>query len=317
VANLFWKRKGSGTLNLLSSRFVSEEQFESTVFETKGLLEDVYLLRRQVRGGHKSGIPDIVGVDRDGNVCIVEMKNAPVDASILPQVLQYALWAESNPDSIKSLWLQAPQQPEDVTISFDKYEVRIIVIAPSIHPSTLGLVKKIDYEVDLVEIERWVEDGNEFLLVHRLEPEAPLKVRPVRGSAEYNRAFYESKYNKSSVAHFFRYVEETAAFVRQHGWPLDVKFTAYSCGFKHGFFNAFGIVWMGTKTFAFFFKLPQAQARKLTPRGVEMTRYEDQWKQAVFNIEPGKTKVKAFAPLFKAALETVTGKESEYGMAAV
>ena len=179
MANLFWIRKAS-TLNLLSVPFKSEEEFERAVFNTKGLLEDVYLLKRQVRGGKKAGIPDIVGIDSDGNVCIVEMKNVPVDASILPQVLQYAFWAESNPDSIKTLWLEAKEQPEDVQISFDHYEVRIIVIAPSIDRSTLGLVDKINYPVDLVEVKRWVEDGNEFLLVNRLEHEARGKVRPVR-----------------------------------------------------------------------------------------------------------------------------------------
>lgn len=311
MANLFWKRKGSATLNLLSSPFASEEEFEKVVFETKGLLEDVYLLRRQVRGGRKPGIPDIVGVDRDGNVCIVEMKNTAVDASIIPQVLQYAFWAESNPDSIKTLWREASEQPEDVTVSFDNYDVRIIVIAPSIHRSTLSLVLKINYRVDLVEVERWVEDGNEFLLVHRLEPEAPGKIRPVRGLEEYNRAFYESEYNNNSVAHFFRYVEETDAFVRKHGWPLELKFNKNYCSFKHGFFNAFGITWLGSKSFAFFFKLPRGEARKLTPRGVEMTRYEDEWKQALFKIEPGQTKIEVFGPLFKAALDTVSGKESE------
>jgi hypothetical protein len=311
MGNLFWKRKGSATLNLLSSPFPSEEAFEKVVFETKGLLEDVFLLKRQVRGGRKPGIPDIVGIDRDGNVCIVEMKNAPVDASILPQVLQYAFWAESNPDSIKSLWLESPEQPEDVTVSFDKYEVRIIVIAPTIHRSTLSLVEKINYPIDLVEIERWVEDGHEFLLVNRLEAEAPGRVRPVRGMAEYDRAFYESHYNKNSVDHFLRYVEQTAAFVRQHGWPLEPKFNKHYCGFKHGFFNAFGILWIGSKSFAFFFKLPQAEAKRLAPRGQPLNRYQDAWKQALFKITPGQTKVEDFRPLFQAAVKTITGKEPE------
>ncbi|MFQ5693206.1 MAG: hypothetical protein ACE5IM_09210, partial [Nitrospinota bacterium] len=66
MANLFWKRK-SRQLNLLSVPFSSEEEFERTVFQTKDLLEDVYLLKRQVRGGKKPGVPDIVGIDSDGN----------------------------------------------------------------------------------------------------------------------------------------------------------------------------------------------------------------------------------------------------------
>lgn len=62
MANLFWKQKGRKTLNLVSVPFTSEEEFERAVFETKGLLQEVYLLKRQVRGGRKSGVPDIIGV---------------------------------------------------------------------------------------------------------------------------------------------------------------------------------------------------------------------------------------------------------------
>ncbi|MBI4504770.1 MAG: hypothetical protein HY691_04485 [Chloroflexi bacterium] len=309
MVNLFWRRKVGDTLNFLSAPFKSEEEFERAVFETKGLLEDVYLLKRQVRGGRKPGIPDIVGVDSDGNVCIVEMKNVPVDAAILPQVLQYAFWAESNPDSIKSLWLEAPEPPDDVQIAFEHYEVRIIVIAPSIDPSTLALVGKINYPVDLVEVKRWLADGDEFLLVNRLEPEVPPKVRPVRGLPEYGRDFYEAHYNKVSVQHFLNYVDQTAAFVRQAGWPLERKFNKHYCGFKHGFFNAFGIKWIGSKSLAFFFKLPEDVARRLSPKGVEMANYENQWKEAVFLVEPGSTTVESFAALFRAAVETLTGKK--------
>ncbi len=35
MANLLWKQKGKKTLNLLSTPFVSEEEFEKVVFETK------------------------------------------------------------------------------------------------------------------------------------------------------------------------------------------------------------------------------------------------------------------------------------------
>ena len=85
MANLFWKRKAETTLNLLSVPFATEEELERAVFETKDLLEEVYLLKRQVRGGKKAGIPDIIGVDSDGNVCIVEMKNVPVDKLLSPR----------------------------------------------------------------------------------------------------------------------------------------------------------------------------------------------------------------------------------------
>lgn len=67
MANLFWKQ-GQTTKSLLVTPFKSEEEFEKTVFETPQILEDICLIKRQVRGGGKSGIPDIVGIDSDGNI---------------------------------------------------------------------------------------------------------------------------------------------------------------------------------------------------------------------------------------------------------
>ncbi|MDL1971455.1 MAG: hypothetical protein LWW94_10950, partial [Candidatus Desulfofervidaceae bacterium] len=146
MANLFWK-KGEYTKSLLPTPFKTEEEFEKEIFNTPEILEDIFLIKRQVRGENKSGIPDIVGIDNDGNVCIIEIKNVTVDASIIPQVLQYAFWAETNPDSIKSLWLECENKPDDLSISWDNFQVRIIVIAPSILRSTLDIVEKINYPV--------------------------------------------------------------------------------------------------------------------------------------------------------------------------
>ena len=54
MANLFWKTP-QGIKALLATPFGSEDEFESTVFGTSELLEDISLLKRQVRGGGKSG----------------------------------------------------------------------------------------------------------------------------------------------------------------------------------------------------------------------------------------------------------------------
>jgi len=55
MANLFWKQKGKPTLNLISTPFSTEEEFEKLIFETKEILEDIFLLKRQIRGGKKDG----------------------------------------------------------------------------------------------------------------------------------------------------------------------------------------------------------------------------------------------------------------------
>jgi hypothetical protein len=267
-------------------------------------LEDIFLLKRQIRGGNKPGIPDILGIDSDGNVCVVEMKNYPVDSSIIPQVLQYAFWAETNPDSIKSLWLESDNRPDDITVSWESLQVRILVIAPSILRSTLDLVDKINYTVDLIEVKRWVEGENEILLVNKLEPEPRKPTKPVSGQPTYNEAFYKTIYNNASVDQFLRYAADLEQYVKKQGWDLEIKFNKHYCGFKGGFFNAFGIKWIGSKTFAFFFKLPKEEAESL---GLTMTKYESQWKEAVYYIDPAKTKIPDFKPLFELAYKKLSG----------
>jgi hypothetical protein len=293
---------------LVPTSFTSEEEFERFIFDTAELLEDVFLLKRQVRHGRKAGVPDIIGVDNDGRVCILEMKNTGVDASILPQVLSYAFWAEQNPDAIKALWLEAPKQPEDIQPDWDNIQVRIIVIAPWIDRSTLNLVSKTTYQVDLIEIKRWIQGPNQFLLVSKLEPDRAVGVKPVRGLEVIDRDFYLQHYNKQSVDAFLSYARQVEKLIKRNGWELEIKFNKAYCGFKHGFFNAFGIKWLGTKTFAFFFKLPKGAADRASPRDQSMDKYEELWKEAVYKIEPSKTRVDAFLPLFKKSLDWMKEK---------
>jgi len=304
MANLFWKTKQT-TKSLLATPFKTEEEFEKIIFETPEILEDIFLIKRQIRGGSKSGIPDIVGIDNDGNICIVEMKNVTVDAAIVPQVLQYAFWAETNPDSIKSLWLECENKPDELSISWDSFQIRIIVIAPNILRSALHIVNKINYPVDLIEVKRWIEEENQLLLVNKLEEEKRVKPTPVSGLQTYGEEFYKKEYNKNSAKEFIKYVREVETIIKERGWSLETKYNKHYCGFKAGFFNAFGIKWIGSKTFAFFFKLDQKQAESVP---IETTKYESEWKEAVYYIEPGKTKTKDLLALFEMAYRKLTGE---------
>ena len=305
MPNLFWKTK-EGTKSLLATPFKTEEEFEKIVFSTPEILEDIYLIKRQVRGGSKKGIPDIVGIDTDGNICIVEMKNMTVDASIISQVMEYAIWAETNPDSIRSLWLEHPNKPDDLEISWDDFQVRIIIIAPSILPSTLKIVKRINYPVDLIEINRWVEKDNQLLFVKKLEiQESANTIRPVSGLRNYDDEFYKHAYNSESAKHFLEYVKSVEKIIQENGWNLTTKFNKHYCGFKAGYLNAFGIKWVGSKTFAFFLKLSEPEAKKIK---IPMTKYDKQWKEANYYIDPNKTKVEDYIPLFELAYKRLTGE---------
>jgi hypothetical protein len=262
MENLLWKIKNK-TKTLSPTPFSSEEEFEKLVFETPEILEDIFLLKRQIRGSNKSGIPDIIGIDNDGNICIIEMKNVSVNSNIIPQVLEYAFWAERNPDSIKSLWLECDNKPEDISISWDECEVRILVIAPKILQSTLELVDKINYNVDLIEVKRWVDDDNQLLLVNKLEPEKDYKKsKPVSGLEVYDEEFYKKERNLNSVKEYMKYTRDIDKIIKANNWQLEMKYNKHYCGYKTGFFNAFGIKWVGTKSFAFFVKITEEEAKK-------------------------------------------------------
>ena len=112
--NIYFKNKQNKTTTAIEEPFKTEEEFEKYLMETKELFSDIFILKRQVNTGRD--IPDMIGVDRDNNIVIIENKNVLVTEDILPQVLRYAIWAETNPDSIKAMWLEAENRPDDIEI---------------------------------------------------------------------------------------------------------------------------------------------------------------------------------------------------------
>jgi len=168
----------------------------------------------------------------------------------------------------------------------------------------LHIVDKINYPVDLIEVKRWVDGENHLLLVTKLEPEIKPRPKPVSGLSIYDEGHYLKNYNSNSAKEFLKYVKQLEQLVKQQEWELEPKFNKHYCGFKAGFFNAFGIQFIGSKTFAFFIKLPRIEAEKLKPK---FTRYEDDWKQAIYYIEPGVTQVIDYLPLLENAYRHLTG----------
>lgn len=131
---LFVKRRNSQPTAVREEAFQSKQKFEDYICENSNILSDVFIIRRQVRANRGADIPDIVGVDKDRNIVLIEMKNSTVDEHIISQVLRYAIWAETNPDSVKSMWLECQNRPDDLDIDWGDNEVRIIVVAPQIGP---------------------------------------------------------------------------------------------------------------------------------------------------------------------------------------
>lgn len=307
MPNLFWRSKDGTTINLAETPFKSEDEFERYVYDVGEILSEIFILSRQVKTPSRRDVPDIVGVDKENNVVIIEFKNKPVDEDIIPQVLRYAIWAETNPDSIRALWLEAKDVPDDININWDNLSVRIIIMAPIIPATVLRLVNKINYEVDLLEVQRFAAEGDEFILVNEREPETSPRRKITKGTPEYNREFYEEHHNDQSVEMFFAVSERIDELVSNRNWPLEKKFNKGHISYKHGFFNVFGLTWLGSKSFALFFKVSKETVDQYQSSNWKPYRYEADWKEVLYKIDSVDVPLEELESLFEAAYGNVVG----------
>lgn len=85
---------------------------------------------------------------------MVEIKDGMVAEDVISQVLRYALWIESYPDAVKSIWLENKDKVDldDFPFDWDKeFKIKIIIIGSSFKPSVQKLINRITYPVDLIE----------------------------------------------------------------------------------------------------------------------------------------------------------------------
>jgi hypothetical protein len=289
MQKIFWKTKKGKIVSGSEVRFKTEDELERFIQENaKQIWPETFILHRQIRAGRD--IPDMVGVDRENCAVIIENKNVPVDEEILPQIMRYAVWAETHQDTIR-VWCQEAE--EDLPkIDWEQLKIRLVVIAPSIKSTVPRLVKKLGYLVDLIEIKKFVVGTDEIIFVNQLELPAEEGRAIAKGMPTYDREFYKEQRNPRSVDAFFALTSKLETIVKREGWALELKFNANYAGFKHGFFNVFGVAWGGTKSFGVFAKIPKnkfSKAKRLSPYPSE---YDERWKQiwipATENLKPEK-----------------------------
>ncbi len=306
MANLYWK-KDKKILAATETPFKTEDELERYLLDTRGILSDIFILNRQVRAKAVSGIeiPDMIGVDSEGTIVIIENKNVPVDEKVISQVLNYALWAEANPDSIKNLWLEADQ--EGIEPEWDNLQIRIIIVAPEIKRHLAKFMSKIGYPVDLLEIKKFNIGKDEFIVLNKIEADV-FTAKPVHGKKNYDFAYYAKERNKESAKKFEQVVRRVESFIHKNGWKLEKNLNQGYVGFKYGFSLAFGIEWFGTRSFGFFFKMPKSKMKKILVSGLESRGYNDRWKQIGYKINSPNFDIKKLTPLFLASYKYVKGE---------
>lgn len=309
MRNLYWKTQ-EATINLIPKDFVSEQNFESYLHDNQDLLGDIVILYRQIRTGAKQGIPDMLGVDQDANICLIEMKNVQVTEDVLPQVLGYAMWAETNPDSIRAIWLESKEKPEDIQIDWDNLAIRIIVIGPSFKPNVLKMASKINYPVDLIQIQRFSYDSDEFIFVESLKDVESQKITITKVLEDWSWDYYEENHGKDATREFKKAVEALDSFVKKQGWNLSYNLNKYYTGFKLGNKVVFDVAWSGTYAWRIDMKIPKDVAQNFKGEDWEYQRYDEVFHNALFKPKSGTFPgIKEIEELLVIAYNRISGKD--------
>jgi hypothetical protein len=300
MQNLYWKAGGESRV-LVEKPFPSEAEMEKYIFANQDLLGDVSIIYRQIKTGQKQGIPDMLGVDQDARICIIELKNQTADEDILPQALGYAIWAETNPDSIKAIWLESKQKPENITIDWDKIDIRVILIAPAFKNTVSRMAGKIGYPIDLIEMRRYSFEENEFISVEFVEEPISQRVISTKGVTNWDWNYYESEQVKQAV-------EMIDEYAKKQGWNISYNINKYYTGFKLGNKVIFSVNWGGTYAWKVNLKISKEMASDFKSKNWEFQIYDEGFGNAVFRpLKPKGFDIQELEPLFIAAYKRISG----------
>jgi len=309
MLNLYWK-SAEKTRSLIERPFKSEAAFETYLFKNQDILGDVYVIHRQVRTGSKEGIPDMLGVDQDARVCIIELKNHEVGEEILPQALGYAIWAETNPDSVKAIWLESQQKPEDMEIDWDDLDIRIILIAPAFKATVSRMAGKIGYPIDLMQMRRYCFEQEEFLIVETLEEERVPKVRTTKTMQEWDWDYYQTEHGKEATEQFRSAVEVIKTFVENKRWDLSCNLRKKYVNFKLGNRSVFMVRWRSTDSWHLGLYLPAEVVEGFQGQQWKYYTYHNHFKRAMFApVHPDSPNIDELKPLLIQAYKHISGTE--------
>lgn len=292
---------------IIEQPFRPEEELEKFIQEHPEIIGNVTVLQRQ--SGDKRDQPDIIAVDAKGSVVVVEVKDETADYDVVSQVLRYALWAEHNPDSVRVLWKDLREKASSSEPDWNNMKVRAIVVAPDFEPSVTKAIVKIGYETSLLRVNRFITDGEEFVVVNDVEYNDEGRQSPVRVKGNYQDPKWHEEWgrNLASVEQFFVLAKKIQEMVASNKWPLDAKFNQEYFGVKYGSHLAFGVQWeTNKKIFVFFNHVPVKALSQFKKLGVECNTPDNGWSWVY--PEGKEFDIRKFGPVFKAAFEATRAK---------
>jgi hypothetical protein len=308
MLNLYWKSDGQ-TRSLIEAPFKSEQDFEKYVYDNQDILGNITIIHRQIRTGNKQGIPDMLAVDQNKTIYVIELKNAEATEDILPQALGYAIWAETNPDSIRAIWLESKNRPENIELDWDNLDIRIMLVAPDFKETVPRMAARLGFPVDLIRIRRYSFETEEFLLAEVLEEKKVPRPGATTVMGDWTWEFYESEHGKDATAQFRKAVQAIDGLAKKQSWNTVYNLNKYYTGFKLGNRVVFSVSWGGTYAWQIHLKLPEKIARSLPGENWEMQRYDSTFHEAVFRPRyPDHADIAELEALLVEAYNRISGR---------
>ena len=127
---------------------IKEKEIEDNIEKHPQILDkDIFIIGRQVRTA-KNGIIDLMGMDKVGNVIIIEIKKSLTDRDVVSQILDYCVWAEElqyeelnkiakeqNKSEIANLYQKFSNKFEDMPNPLNQNQ-RLYIVAEKIDKKT-------------------------------------------------------------------------------------------------------------------------------------------------------------------------------------
>jgi hypothetical protein len=220
-----------------SNETVDMEEF---VKKNARILGDLIIFGEQIISAGRDKRIDLLGLNKDGDILIIELKNDIVNKDVLGQVFGYRNYWKRHVEAVKIRWNEFKEKPEGIEPDFSNFDPKILLVAPNFEQELLEIASLEHFPIEFVEIGRYAYEESTFVIVNRMEaPE--VKVGAFIGRAQYDWGWYESDVVRSEIelktARSLH--DELIALGEKNGWKISPKFNKWYVAFKYGDRNVF------------------------------------------------------------------------------
>ena len=179
----------------------------------------------------------MLGVDRNGDVLVIELKKDHVGKEVLSQILEYSHSWRTHPDSAKSVWNDYKEKnpKPEIEPGWESYEPRMVVVGPSIDPELVQIGASHGLDIRFFEITRYQHNESTFVIVDELE-RPTLRDRPVSSRQNYDWDWFanEVAYGDAEVKIAKWLHDELLKVAKIRGWDITPKFNKGYIAFQPG-----------------------------------------------------------------------------------